>query len=272
MTGLRRRYRKWALDARHDLSLSEDGSGLSKLSCDVISAGPGSVVFAVRGYPGDGVNSVRTLALAGSWSADQDNRLNFDVSGGPDQGTLVFHNSWQLGKSGEIRYSYKKAGSRQLHGFCLEGHWQIGDSRRLTYIVGRDPGEAIEFRAQLETLTLYPQKGKIKYRVGVGVRNRLTRENELVFFGEWKFSRCLGINFEALAPGGCLQTVEFGCDIDLSDRDRVNFSLVDSLRQPLGVSVGLTHRFLKEHDAEAYAKLKSLGDDRSIEVGVNIPF
>jgi hypothetical protein len=212
------------------------------------------------------------LSLSGTWSADEFNRLTFSVSGDQDRGTLVFHNAWSLGKNGEIRYAFRNARNRRLQGFCLEGHWEISDARRLTFICGNDPGEALEFRAQLETLTLYPQKGKIKYRVGVGVRRPQARDNEVMFFGEWKFSRSFGIHFESGGPGGRPQSIEFGCDIDLTSRDKVNFSLVDSQRRPLGVTVGLTHRFLKDNAAEAYLQLKQLGEESSVETGVTIPF
>ena len=107
------------------------------------------------------------------------------------------------------------------------------------------------FNANLETPNLYPARGKIKYRVGVGLKKK--RENRfIVFNGSWKFSRSWGLIFEADYGEGRVSRFYFSSVLNLITRDKIIFSIYNRDRRPLGMSITFKAKDLKRDDFEYF--------------------
>jgi hypothetical protein len=274
---------RWKLDDNHDLELdlAQSHSGLSggkiTLKGEVICARGDILAFELRSQDPSGRKEFRVLELSGSWRADESNNIVFwvDKKGGADG--LKFGSSWKLDEKHQITCTYDKTdlitGAREAKSVNFSGFWQIASDNILTYLFSTGSKSRFDFRAQIETPNLYPQEGKIKFRLGAGMKQGRPSPAKIVtFYGGWKFSRDLGLVFEMDYGGGRLRSWEFGADINLTRRDRIELSLVDPERKPLRVSVTFSHRFLKKLDAEAYLKFKALRDGPAIETGVEVPF
>ncbi|MFA6129440.1 MAG: hypothetical protein WC731_00455 [Candidatus Omnitrophota bacterium] len=130
-----------------------------------------------------------------------------------------------------------------------------------------------EFKVQLESSVLRPRKGEIRYRIGVGIRqSRLTAPgNLLILYGEWKFGRDLGLIFRMDYGQGRVKSLEFGAQVDFN-RNKVIFALKNEFGKPLGITLTVTHKFLKAVDTEAFIRLKSYRKTRAVEAGFSLPF
>lgn len=137
---------------------------------------------------------LRLLRLKGTWRANAQNELCFDVAlrKGPPQ-TYTFKGSWKLNRNQQIEYGCGQ-GPDVL---TFKGHWDISSANRLVYALEGSSTSRFEFKVQLESPTLYPKAGQIRYRIGIGVRqSRWTTPSQLlILYGEWKFGRNLGLVF-----------------------------------------------------------------------------
>ena len=107
----------------------------------------------------------------------------------------------------------------------------------------------------------------------MGVKEgRISRAKLVTLFGEWKFSKTLGLSFDMDYGKGNVRSLNFGAEINLTSKDKVTFNLVSRERQPLGINVTFGHKFLKKLDAEAFLKFKDLRENPAVEAGVFIPF
>lgn len=214
--------------------------------------------------------SLRILKLKGTWHANVYNELCFEVSGrkGPPE-TYTFKGVWKLNNNQQIEYS-SEDGRDTL---TFKGYWQLPLADRLTYVLEGSTVSRFEFRVQLESPTLYPKAGQIRYRIGIGVRqSRLTAPGQLLILsGEWKFGRNLGLTFQMDYGQGKVKVIKFGAEVTFG-RNKVNFALKNELSESLGITLTMTHKFLKSFDAEAFIRLKSRKDQQGVEVGINIPF
>jgi len=128
-----------------------------------------------------------------------------------------------------------------------------------------------DFRAQIETPTIYPQEGVIKYRLGIGIKENRVAEKIISLYGAWKFSRNLGLVFQMDYNREGLESIEFAADVSFQE-NTVTFSLRNKEGKPLGITLTFTHRFLKGIDAETFIRLKRLGEESRVEAGLKIPF
>jgi hypothetical protein len=120
---------------------------------------------------------------------------------------------------------------------------------------------------------MYPQQGKIKYLIGVGLKQGLRPKVKTVFlYGAWKFSRKGSVSFEIDYGQGRLREIEFGADVHINRQDQVGLVLTNKRGEPLGISLKFTRQFLKVPGAEAFLRLKAAGRDRGVDAGVRIPF
>ncbi len=213
---------------------------------------------------------LRILKLKGTWRANEYNELVFEVAlrKGPPQ-TYTFKGSWKLNKNQQIEYT-SEDGRDTL---TFRGYWQLPSEDRLVYIFEASSTSRFEFKVQLESPTLYPKKGQIRYRIGVGMRqSRLAASSQLlILYGEWKFGRNLGLNFQIDYGQGNIRAMEFGAEVTFG-RNKVIFALRNELGHPLGISLTMTHKFLEHLDAEAFIRLKSRKGQQGIEAGITIPF
>ena len=144
----------------------------------------------------------------------------------------------------------------------------------MTYIFKHSLDSKFDFRVQIETPTIYPQKGVIKYRLGVGIReDSPTKEKLISLYGVWKLSRQLGLIFQMDYGKFEVKQIEFSVDISVNQRNEIVFSLKDKSGEYLGLDVAFTHRFLSKLDAEAFLRVKEiLKREPAIEAGIRIPF
>jgi len=218
----------------------------------------------------DGRQHLRILKLKGTWRANEYNQFIFEVSAkkGPPQ-VYIFKGIWKLNKNQQIEYTSADGQDTLL----FKGYWQISPQNRLVYLFEGSSTSRFEFRAQIESPTLLPKKGQIRYRLGVGIRkNRLTRGSLLiVLYGEWKIGRNLELLFEMDYGEGKIKTLEFGAGVTFG-RNKVIFVLKDQLGQPLGITLTMTHKFLESLGAQVLIRLKSCRNQHGVEAEITVPF
>lgn len=281
----------WELSSNYDLELILEKSKTQYagerliINAEIISVENNCLVFeaitrklSTRGQGETDLYSFGLLKLSGTWQADEYNQLTFAVKKDVFPDILTFQGAWRINQNQKITYTCERRDARTKtkvsNTLEFEGFWEIGESERLRYILSGSPDSCFDFRLQLESKNLYPSRGVIKYRIGIGVstRNR-PREKIISLFGTWKFSRALGLLFEMDYGEDRFRALEFGAEAALSSKDKFTFRLKDKRNLPLGLSVTFTHKFLKKHDAEAFIRLeKLLGKEGRAEVGVRIPF
>jgi len=215
---------------------------------------------------------LRVLRLKGTWCANEYNELVFEAAarrGSPKPEKYTFKGAWKINKNQQIEYNCGE-GPDVL---TFKGHWDISSANRLVYILEGSSTSRFEFKVQLESASFYPKKGEIRYRIGIGVRqSRLTGPGQLlILYGEWKFSRNLGLTFQMDYGQGKVRGIEFEAEV-IFVRNKVIFSLKNEFGQPLGITLTMTHKFLKAIDAEAFIRLKSRQKEQAIEAGITIPF
>ena len=213
---------------------------------------------------------LRILNLKGTWRANEQNELCFDVTlrKGPPE-TYTFKGSWKLNNNQQIEYSCGE-GPDVL---TFKGYWEISSANRLVYVLEGSSTSRFEFKVQLESSAFYPKRGQIRYRIGIGVRqNRLTAPGQvLILYGEWKFGRNLEIIFQMDYGQGKIKAIEFGSGVTFG-RNKIIFALKDQLGEPLGVTLTMTHKFLETLDAQVLIRLKTLRNQYSVEAGITLPF
>ncbi len=214
--------------------------------------------------------SLRLLKLKGTWRANDYNEFCFEVSlrKGPPE-TYTFKGSWKLNNNQQIEYT-SEDGRDTL---TFKGYWDISSANRLVYMLEGSSTSRFEFKVQLESPILYPKKGEIRYRIGVGIRqSRLTAGGQIIIlYGEWKFGRDLGLTFQMDYGQGKVRAIEFGAEVTFG-RNKVILALKNEFGEPLGVTLTMTHKFLEHLDAQAFIRLKSRQKERAIEAGITIPF
>ena len=222
---------------------------------------------------------IQIIKLTGSWQADEFNRIIFMIKKKASPDVITLEGSWQINQNQQITYTYEKTDlktkSKISNTLTFQGFWQLGSANKLTYIFKHSSDSKFDFRAQIETPTIYPQKGVIKYRLGIGIREeRPTKEKLISLYGAWKFSRQLGLVFQMDYGEGEIKQIEFSADISVTQRNEIIFSLKDTKGEPLGLDITFTHSFLNKLDAETFLRLKDFLDKKeaAIEAGVRIPF
>jgi len=219
----------------------------------------------------------RILHLTGAWKASEDNGLFFEAKKRVLSDILSLGTGWKLDKRQQVVYTYTKTDlvrrSKSEQTIEFRGSWQLLRKDYLTYILERGTASRFDFRVQAESPNLYPQKGVIKFRLGAGVKQQAKAEPKtLSLYGTWKFGVSPALTFEMDYGEKKVKALTFSADIDLSEKDTIVFTLVDSRRRPLGLQLQFNRKFLKKHDAEAFLRLKKLCDESVIEAGVSIPF
>jgi len=212
---------------------------------------------------------LRLLKFKGTWRANEYNELVFEASarrGNPAKYT--FKGAWTINKNQQIKYNCGEGPDILV----FKGHWDISAANRLVYIFEGSSTSRFEFKVQLESPIIYPKKGEIRYRIGIGTRkNRLNPRQILILYGEWKFGRNLGLTFQMDYGQSKLRAIEFGAEVTFG-RNKVIFALKNEFGEPLGITLTMTHKFLKAHAAQAFIRLRSRQNEQAIEAGITIPF
>ena len=270
----------WSLDVNHDLTLTLEKNknqfqaDTLTIKGNIISADSDTLAFEMRSYDRGGLLHIQILKLNITLFADESNRLCFMIRKlSPD--ILILEGSWQINENQQIIYEYErtdlKTKTKISNTIIFRGFWQISSANRLTYILKHSSGSRFDFRAQIETPTIYPAKGVIKYRLGIGISENKSAEKIISLYGAWKFSRNLGLVFEMDYNREGLETIEFAADVTFQ-KNVVSFSLKNKEGGQLGITLTFTHKFLKGMDGETYLRLKAMGEESGIEAGLKLPF
>lgn len=272
----------WRLNKNYDLELVLDKSknqfqgDILSAKGEIISTDSDRLAFEVKTYDHNGLLHIQILQLSVIWLADDKNRICFVIKKrSPDIFTL--EGNWRINKNQQITYTYEKTRLKRktkiARTITFEGLWQINDSNKLTYILRHSLDSRFDFRAQIESPNIYSQEGLIKYRLGSGIREagRL-RKKTVYIYGEWKFSRKLGLSFQVDYGNNGVSLIEFGADVALGKKDELSFVLKNKEGEPLGLNVIFKHKFLKTFDAEALLRLRVSSGRQEAEAGVRIPF
>jgi len=216
------------------------------------------------------ISNLRVLKLKGTWYANTHNELIFEATGhkGPPQ-KYTFKGAWKLNKNQQIEYVTED--SRDT--LTFKGFWQMPSSNKLVYVLEGSSTSRFEFKAQLESASMRPKKGALRYRIGIGTRkNRKTALGQLlILYGEWKFSRNLGLSFNMDYGRGKVRGVGFGAEVTFN-RNKINLALKNEFGKPLGVTLTLTRQLFKAIDARVFLRLTKRRQEHSIESGITISF
>lgn len=285
----------WRINANYDLELGLDEikeqyasytrtaslrnkGGRLVLKGKIISTDRDTLAFEIKSSDRHGLAQVYLLRLNGSWQADEHNQIRFVINKKAAPDIITLEGAWQVNQNQQIVYNYEKIDlktkTRTFHSLEFDGFWQINSANKLAYIFLHSLKSGFEFRAQIESPNVYPQEGLIKYRLGAGVKKSRAYQGKVIpFYGAWKFSRRLGLRFQMDYGRDRLKLLEFGADVHLTRRNRIEFSLTGRRKEPLGINVIFTHRFLNKLDAEAFVRLKgSFKKGTAAETGMRIPF
>ncbi len=269
----------WRLNENYDLELHlEKGGtkGILRLAGNIISADKDALIFEIASSD-KGSSHIRLLKLSGFWQADETNRISFVVEKKVSPDTLLLKGAWQINRNQQIEYAYQKTDlktkARVLSTLTFSGFWQISSHNQLTYIISQSTNSKFDFRVQLETPNVYPKKGVIKYRIGIGLKEIIPENLKVIsLYGAWKFSRALGLTFEMEYAKGEFHSLEFGAEVNFSKNNQAVFKLKSKDGKDLGIEVIFTHKFLNKFGAELFLKLRKLKAENAVEAGVRIPF
>jgi hypothetical protein len=273
----------WQLNQNYDLELvleenkAQYADDSLVIKGEIISVDQDALAFEIKGIDQEGLLHIQILKLSGFWQADEYNRLSFLVKKKASPDTLTLEGAWQINPNQQIIYTYEKTGlKRKAKISCaltFAGFWQISSYNRLAYIISKSTNSKFDFKVQLETPNVYPKKGVIKYRIGVGLKEIIPENLKVIsLYGVWKFSRMVGLIFEMEYAEGEFHSLEFGAEVNLTKNNQVSFKLINKDGEDLGIEVIFTHRFLSKLDAEFFLKLRRAKEENAVEAGVRIPF
>lgn len=269
----RLRFRgKWWLTKEHNLVMVLDDSADTLNLRGKIAQPQGDVfTFWLRSRKVGQSSEVSFIKLAGIWRADKINRLTFELTQSQSQGTLTLRGIWDIGKNNQLIYRYQQLKTKDKNELIFRGSWDIFAKNKIGYIIERGEKSRFDFRAHLQTPNLYPARGKIKYRIGVGLVHK-RQERVLVLSGSWRFSRAGGIEYEIDYKDGRAQRMRFNATVNLPGRDRVVFALENRQGQPLGIAVTFTKRSLSPGDWEFFLRARKKGQELYFGGGLKLKF
>jgi len=254
----------WSLDPNNDLQLTLSNNkskqglipkgtvpvGTLMFKGEIISCESDKLVFELKSIDKNGLLQVRILKLSGTWAADELNQIYFSVSKKSSPDTLTLQGRWQLNKNQQIIYTCEKSNlktkDRTLSTLTFSGFWEISSANKLTYILSTGSNSKFDFKAQIETPTIYPKEGLIKYRLGVGLKGLSPQGTvpELIsLYGTWKINRSVGVSFDMEYAKGEVRSLDFGAEVNFNKDNEAVFNLKNDFGEDLGISVVFKHRF-----------------------------
>ena len=265
---------RWKLTPRHELQYRRDGAGEQLVAAgELVSAEPLGLTFRLEKESRDEDTQRRELQLRGRWQADGRNRLTFLIE--REQGTadtLTLEGGWEIGPGNEIQYRFErtqlKRGPRSLHRIRFEGYWEVGEDRRLAYVLDAGSNSAFRFRGAFQTDSIRRKEGSLRYQIGVEAEGR-ERLQTVTLFGKWKLSRDLSLEFEVPYAGGFRRSISFGAAYAWNSRTSVSARLSAPGGSPLGVELSL-HRDFLQGRGEAFVRLRRSLEETAAEAGARV--
>jgi len=279
---------KWSLTEKHDLLLTlEDKQQFDKqqllLKGTIKKHTANQLIFQLKSDT-KGSNRLSFLKFQGFWQVNKNNEIVFAITKKDSPDTLIFQGNWKLDKNQQLTYTYQKTALKtkttRIYTLKFNGFWQINQKNRLKYIFFVKQNAFFDFRVQIESSSLYPKKGAIKYRLGVGVKKGLgkgrLRENYkekiIVLHGEWKFSRRWGLSFEINYGGGRVKKSYFSAQVNITEDKNVIFTLLSKDSKPIGASLTFKQKMLSKKDLEYFLRIKTEGKTHQISTGLTFKF
>lgn len=265
---------EWSLTKEHQLRITLDktarqtfGDQLT-LQGEILDARKNSLLFAVTTKTKDNTPSIYILEFVGSWQADEHNRLTFRIN--KERGRfdyLTFDGIWQIDKNYQITYSYHKEQlarkKKELHTLAFQGHWDIKDKARLSYVIDSNSASGFDFKTSAGLF----RDGYIKYELGIGLsRKKHPVRQAITFFGEWKVKKNIGLIFEVKREARIIQAITFGAQARLGDRNNLIFSIRNSLNKEIGAELELS-RDIFDGDGQAFLRLLGSKKETAILAG-----
>jgi hypothetical protein len=266
----------WSLTKDHQLSFTLDkwrretfGDQLT-IQGEIIDVQKNLFMFATTTRTKQGLLSTYILELTGSWQADALNRLTFKVEKeGGSFDSLTFNGAWQINKKYQIIYSYQKQAltqkDKEIHTLIFKGYWDIKDKARLSYVLDCDSSSGFDFRTSAGLF----KDNYIKYELGIGLSGKKEALKRIVtLFGNWKIKKSLGLVFEVEQGGRRIQSIVFGAEAKLTDRDSVSFNIRNSLNNKnIGAELELSRDIFKQ-DGQAFLRLLQLKRESTVMIGI----
>ncbi len=271
---------KWRLDDNCDLVLDLQDTGKQSkgrlvLKGKILDCQKNYLLFQVKTKALGAKEVISFLKLRGFWQSDKYNRLTFEVTKKENPDTLTFKSLWSVNKNQKITYLLKKTNlatrRRVSQNLVFDGFWQINKKNRLKYAFAGSKSSFFDFKAYLQSNNLYPKKGVIKYRIGIGAKEQ-KKERIISLYGGWKFSRKFSLTFEMNYGGGKINRIQFASTINLNKRSKIIFTLKDKDNKPLGVTLTLKRSSLSHKDLEYFLQLKKQGKELYIGIGAATRF
>ncbi|MDD5496500.1 MAG: hypothetical protein PHP46_05320 [Candidatus Omnitrophica bacterium] len=263
---------QWSLTDKHELRLTLDKSARETFGDkitfqgDILDVNKNSLLFAITTITKENTRSTYVLNIAGSWKADENNRLSFHVrreSGKYD--ILTFTGIWEINKNHQIVYRYEKAilirKKRQTHTLTFKGYWDIKDKARISYVLSGDTDSVFDFNTSIGTF----KEDYIQYEVGIGLTDRGKRAVQTVkLSGKWNLKKDAGLIFEVEYENKITKAIVFGAEARLTDKDTISFRLKnDRENKDMGVKVELVHKIFK---GAGEAFLRALTSKRELAI------
>ncbi len=270
----------WQLDKNHNLILkTQKTKNYPKSSLTLYGkiekVNSDYLFFRIKKSSFSNLSQKHLITLRGRWQADKFNRLTFEVKKKEKPDALRFKNIWQINKTNKITYVYEKTSlitKKKTEQFIqFDGFWQLVNKNKICYRLKKANKSQFEFKAYLQTANVYPKKGAIKYRVGVGFGKK-RKEKTISLYGSWKFSRKLGLFFEVNYRNGKIKRYKFSAMLNLSEKDKVIFNLLDSKGRPLGIKVVYKRKLFKQKDIEFFTELSKKGKNYTTKSGLRLSF
>ncbi len=252
----------WSLTADHKLRLTLVKAARETFGDEVIFQGriidvdKNSLLFSMATKTLEGLESTYILNLCGSWKADEFNRLSFWVK--RESGAyniLTFNGVWEAGGRNQIIYNYERASlirkKKETHALTFNGHWDIREKWRISYILDATSSSAFDFKSSLGIL----KEGRIKYEVSIGLNDSLEPvRRTITLSGKWVFRKDAGIFFEIVYEDAHAGSISFGADVNLTDKETVSFRLKSGTSgEDLGMTLELSRKLLTG-DGEIFLK------------------
>lgn len=271
---------KWQLDSKYNLILNlqdagKQGKGKLVFKGKILDPQKNYLLFQLKTKTLGFKEAVSFLKLRGFWKSDKFNQLIFEVAKKENPDTLTFEGIWSVNKNQKITYSIKKTSlitkRKVSQNLVFDGFWQINKKNRLKYILAGGKDSFFDFKAYLQSNNLYPKKGVIKYRIGIGAKEQ-RKERIISLYGRWVFNRKLGLNFEMNYGERKINKIQFASTINLSKKSKIIFALKNKDNKPLGVTLTFSRNLLSFKDLEYFLQLKKQGEELYLGAGATTKF
>ncbi|MBN3040237.1 MAG: hypothetical protein JW867_03845 [Candidatus Omnitrophica bacterium] len=270
---------KWRLNSNHDLVFDVQEKKTKTYSLvlkgTILDVRKNFLIFQIKSKTKTGEEIFYPLMLKGSWKADKYNRIIFNIEKDASLDRLVFKGSWDVNKEQKIEYSYSKTKlktkTKTLYRLTFNGYWDFSEANRLKFIISRDQSSYFDFKAFIGSKNIYPKKGELKFRLGIGTGK--SKKNKVVtFYGDWRLQDKKGLSFEVDLGSRGISSISFYFDIRAKTKDSIVLQLKDLENKPLAAVITYKRKMLRKKDLEYFLRLEKNPDHYRYDLGVTLRF